>query len=150
MKFKIPTADELKNNKTLNKRFKNLSLYDYLWKKDARSYSVGSAIGGFCSLLPMPFQMFLATPMCVYFRANLPISIALVWVSNPITMPFIMYAQYLLGCLILDTPVNNKDDIFEIISSSYTPFLTGAIVSALSLSLILYTSVYFYFNFKKS
>ena len=33
----------------------------------------------------------------VVFRANLPLSVAGVWISNPITMPPMMYFAYLFG-----------------------------------------------------
>ena len=38
-------------------------------------------------------------------RANLPLSVALVWISNPVTVPPLLLIAYGIGSWILDTPV---------------------------------------------
>ncbi len=59
-------------------------------------------IGLFCCFLPIPFQMVVAGALAVLFRCNLPISIALVWISNPVTMPPMFYFSYRLGAWLLN------------------------------------------------
>lgn len=68
-------------------------------------WSVSSAflVGIFVCFLPVPGQMVLAAFGALWFRSNLPISVALVWISNPITMPPLFYACYRLGMWILGT-----------------------------------------------
>ncbi len=70
-------------------------------------YSVSGAVsvGIFVALIPAPFQMVLAAVMALIIRANLPISVVLVWISNPITMPPIFYFTYLVGAQILQVPL---------------------------------------------
>jgi uncharacterized protein (DUF2062 family) len=53
-------------------------------------------VGLFCAFIPVPFQMLLAAPSAIIFSANLPVSIALVWITNPITMPPIFF--FLIFC----------------------------------------------------
>ncbi|PZR30628.1 MAG: DUF2062 domain-containing protein, partial [Ectopseudomonas oleovorans] len=54
--------------------------------------------------IPMPMQMLAAAAVAIPLRANLPISIGLVWLTNPITMPPIFYCTYILGAWIMQTP----------------------------------------------
>lgn len=49
----------------------------------------------------MPLQMVLASLLAIIFNANLPISFALIFISNPITMPPLFYLEYKIGNLIL-------------------------------------------------
>ncbi|MEC7378488.1 MAG: DUF2062 domain-containing protein [Pseudomonadota bacterium] len=53
----------------------------------------------------MPFQMLAAAGFAIWFNANLPLSVVLVWISNPVTMPPIFYFNYKVGAWALDRPV---------------------------------------------
>src|SRR5690554_8036200 len=53
----------------------------------------------------MPFQMLAAAFCAIWINANLPLSVALVWISNPLTMPPMFYFNYKLGAWLLDRPV---------------------------------------------
>ncbi len=74
---------------------------DYLWRFDATSVPRGLFIGVFMGFMPIPFQMIPATLLSILWRGNLVISIALVWISNPITMPPLLYFCYRFGLMIL-------------------------------------------------
>lgn len=102
-----PKPSELKDYKNLG--WLSQHLHDpSLWNFNRRSISKAFAVGLFCTFIPIPFQMVIAAPAAIIFSANLPISIALVWITNPITMPFIFYAAYKLGAWILGTPVDKN------------------------------------------
>jgi len=75
-----------------------------LWHLNRRSASGATAVGLFCAFLPMPFQMLPAAILAILFRVNLPISIALVWLTNPFTTPPIAYFCYKVGAWVLGTP----------------------------------------------
>ncbi len=66
-------------------------------------YSVSMAvmIGLFAALIPLPAQMLIAAAFAIWWRANLPISVALVWLTNPFTTPPIVFANYKIGTWLL-------------------------------------------------
>ncbi len=76
-----------------------------LWHLNRRSAAGAVAVGLFCAWMPIPFQMLLAAVLAIFFTVNLPLSVALVWISNPITMPPLFYCAYRLGAFILQEPV---------------------------------------------
>ena len=91
-----PDRDTVKSNKMLN--FLGSSLFhEELWKFNRISFCRATAIGIFLGWMPMLFLMIPAAYFAVVFRANLPLSVAGVWISNPITMPPMMYFAYLFG-----------------------------------------------------
>ncbi|MBE8158632.1 MAG: DUF2062 domain-containing protein, partial [Betaproteobacteria bacterium] len=57
----------------------------------------GMAVGMFWAFVPMPFQMAPAFLFCWLSRANLPVAMACVWISNPFTYLPIFSAQYQIG-----------------------------------------------------
>ncbi len=66
-----------------------------------KSISRGILIGLFWGFIPMPFQMLGVLSITLILRFNVPIAIAMVWLSNPFTMPFMYYMEYLTGNFIL-------------------------------------------------
>lgn len=86
------------------RRFGEL-LYDPgLWHLNRRSASGAFAVGLFVMYLPPLGQMFIAAAGAILFRVNLPISVTLVWITNPITIPPMYYFAYLVGTWILGVP----------------------------------------------
>ncbi len=61
----------------------------------------GVWIGLFWSFIPMPMQMLAVIGTTPFFRFNVPIAIAMVWLSNPFTMPPMYYMEYLTGNFLL-------------------------------------------------
>ena len=95
-----PKPDTLKNHKHL-KIFGDLLHDANLWHLNRRSAAGAFAVGLFMCWIPLPSQMIMAAGLAVLFRVNLPISVALVWVSNPVTMPPMFYFAYLIGAFCL-------------------------------------------------
>lgn len=76
-----------------------------LWHLNRYSVATAFSIGLFCAMLPIPCQMIVAAVCAIFFQANLPLSVALVWVTNPVTMPAIFFGMYKLGSWILGDPI---------------------------------------------
>lgn len=68
-----------------------------VWKPTQHTFSGGMAVGMFVTLQLLPIQMPAATILSAIFRVNIPIAIALCWLSNPFTLLPIAWAEYVLG-----------------------------------------------------
>lgn len=95
-----PDPEKIKNMKGFGFIGKWLH-HPNLWHFHRGSVSKAFAIGLFWMAIPIPWQMVTAAISAIIFRANLPLSVALVWISNPFTMPPIFYFNYLVGSWIL-------------------------------------------------
>lgn len=96
----LPNPQKIANSKAV-RVFGSVGQQANLWHLNRRSASRAFAIGLFVAFLPLPMQMMIAAALAIYFRANLPLSAALVWITNPLTMPPIFYSAYLLGAFLL-------------------------------------------------
>lgn len=99
----LPDPSKIKQNKALT-LFGDVLNDGNLWHLNRKSASRAFGIGLFYAFWPIPFQMWLAAITAVPLRANLPVSIATVWITNPFTMPPIFYFAYLVGTWVLGTP----------------------------------------------
>ena len=99
-KDNLPKPEYLKKYRALN-MLGNSIFEKELWSINKHTLSRAVAIGLFWGWMPMFFQMIPAAFCAVYFRANLPLSLAGVWISNQITMPPMMYVGYEFGNYIL-------------------------------------------------
>lgn len=117
----MPDHKKLKEHKHL--RHLGSNLHDpNLWHLNRRSASGAFAIGLFFMWMPIPMQMLFAAFAAVFFRVNLPLSVILVWISNPITMPPLFYGAYLLGASVLG--VEKQEFVFEISLSWFFESIT--------------------------
>lgn len=97
----MPSPETIKAHKSL--QFLGDILHEpNLWHLNRHAVAKAFLVGVFCSFIPMPFQMVLAAMIAIRVNCNLPISVALVWISNPITMPPIFYFNYLVGALVMN------------------------------------------------
>lgn len=101
-----PKPETLKAHPHL-KHFGEILQNPNLWHINRRSAAGAVAVGLFCAWMPMPFQMLLAAAIAMLFTVNLPLSVGLVWISNPFTMPPLFYAAYRLGAYVLNEPVTH-------------------------------------------
>jgi uncharacterized protein (DUF2062 family) len=94
-------------------------------------------IGLFCAFLPIPFQMLIAAVFAIASGCNLPLSVALVWITNPITMAPIYYVTYRLGAWLLSTEVEvdsiemNWDWLMSNLGNIGYPLILGSVVTGL-------------------
>jgi uncharacterized protein (DUF2062 family) len=147
-----PNPNELKNHKHLEWLGKHLQ-HSGLWNFNRKSIAKAFAVGLFCAFIPVPFQMLLAAPSAIIFSANLPVSIALVWITNPITMPPIFYGCYKLGAWILDVSIEKDfvmslDYVWQVFSTIWQPFLLGCLILSVVSSVLGYFAIQFVYRLR--
>ena len=146
-----PNREMVKEYKFLN--FLGNSLFhEDLWRFNRLSFCRATVIGIFWGWMPMFFQMIPAAFCAVYFRANLPLSVAGVWVSNPITMPPMMYIGYEFGNVILGIdPLFDKfeasiDWIIGVFSLIWEPLLVGTMIIGISSAVIGFFGIHLFWK----
>ena len=130
----MPDHEKIRNHKQLNKVFGKLLHDPNLLHLNRRSVSMAFFVGLFMAFVPLPSQMIMAAAIAIIVRCNLPISVGLVWISNPVTMPPLFYFAYKVGAWILSTP--EHDFIFELswnwlgteLAAIWEPFLLGCAI----------------------
>lgn len=123
--------------------------HKYLWHLNRHSVAIAFAVGLFFAFVPVPFQMILAAVGAVALHGNLPISVALVWLTNPLTMPPIFYTAYLLGAKILGTSATDTsfsefswDWLISGLSTIWQPFLLGCFIMGTAAAVLGYTGIH--------
>jgi uncharacterized protein (DUF2062 family) len=152
LKHYSPNPHEIKNHKHLGWLSKHL--HDpSLWNFNRKSISKAFAVGLFFAFIPVPFQMLLAAPGAVIFSANLPLSIALVWITNPLTMPAIYYGCYKLGAWLLNVQIEadfvmSLEYVWQVFDTIWQPFLLGCLVVSVISALAGYFGVQFIYRYR--
>jgi hypothetical protein len=102
----MPTPHKIREHKAL--KFFGVLLHDpNLFHLNRHSVSVAFFVGIFLCFLPIPFQVPLAAMGALWLRCNLPLAVTLVWISNPLTFPFIFIACHQFGAQLLGLPARN-------------------------------------------
>ena len=127
---------------------KNESAYRFfkrpiVWQWNKQTIAKSVLIGIVIAFLPLPFQMIVAALASVYFGAYLPLSVALVWLSNPITFLPITWACLSIGCNILQMDMSIASEIkngqyWLLLKTYWMALMLGSLVSGLTLGLIGY------------
>lgn len=76
-----------------------------VWHLNRRSVAGGVAVGLFISWVPVPMQMLLAAFISAIMRVHVPVSVVMVWFTNPLTFAPLFYAAWRSGSMILGEPV---------------------------------------------
>ena len=148
IKRSMPDHHRIREHRHL--RFFGTLLHDpNLWHFNRRSASGAFAVGLFMAFVPLPFQMLFAAAAAILFRVNLPLSVALVWITNPLTMPPIFYSAYLLGAWVLGTPAREEGLQFEAsidwlmteLGAIWEPFLLGCFIAGTASALLGYFTI---------
>lgn len=108
-----------------------------LWHINRYSASMAFFVGLFVAFIPTPGQSLIAAVFAVLLRCNLPLSVGLVFLTNPVTMPPVYYLAYKIGALIINVPVSDLE--FELsfqwlgtgLGAIWQPFLLGCLICGL-------------------
>jgi uncharacterized protein (DUF2062 family) len=142
----MPDPEAIRKIKNL--QFLGDGLHDpELWRLSRRSVSMAFAVGLFCAWIPVPGQMAISATGAFYFRANLPIAVGLVWITNPITMPALFYFAYLIGLNILNLPAFPFSLETVLSGELLTPFLVGCLTLGVLCSLGGYFGIVFFWQY---
>ena len=111
-----------------------------------KSISKGVLIGIFWAFIPMPMQMLAILAITPFIKFNVPIAITMVWLSNPITMPFMYYMEYQTGNFLLgNESLNNIEMSLDWFSNNWNkiiiPLYVGTIPYAIGVSSIIYFTI---------
>jgi uncharacterized protein (DUF2062 family) len=91
----------------------------YLWSFKGSAIKPALFWGMIVSFSPLVgIQMLIAFFVSLIMRANLPVIVALQWISNPFTMGPIYFADYKIGCTIFNL-IGYKIERNPILSSDY-------------------------------
>jgi len=126
----MPNHEHIKTHKHLQ-IFGTLLHNPFLWHFNRKSVSGAFAVGLFCAFIPVPFQMVIAAALAIIVKVNLPLSVALVWISNPLTMPPLFYAAYKFGALLIGETARDFNFVLSWqwliteLSLIWKPFLLG-------------------------
>lgn len=143
----FPSPDQIKRNQSL--RFlAPLFSKPNLWHINRRAVARAFLVGVFTAFLPLPFQMGIAAFLAFYVNANVPISVGLVWISNPVTIPPLFYATYLLGTWMLNTPGADfsielsMEWVLNELGALWAPLFVGSLTTGLVLAVISYFAMH--------
>ena len=107
----------------------------------------GVGIGLFWAFIPMPMQMLAVIATTPFIRFNVPIAIAMVWLSNPFTMPPMYYMEYLTGNFILGHEgIENIELTLEWFSEHIDDIFIPLYVGTAFYSIVVSTLVYLLLN----
>jgi len=135
--------------KALKKTTKSDKLKDFIRKSkipqeflfpNRKMITRGVVIGLFIAFIPMPMQMAATLLFMPFLRFNVPIAVAMVWITNPFTMPPIYMIEYYTGSFFLGTEIAEveltldwfKENLDDIFIPMYTGALFYSIVSSFS------------------
>jgi uncharacterized protein len=113
------------------------------------SVSAAFFVGLFCGFLPIPGQTVLAAILALWLRCNLPISLILLWISNPVTFPPLMILLYKLGTWLMGSEQSavlfdfswSWSWFVEHSASIYLPIILGGLVAGLLAGLVGYFGI---------
>ena len=128
-----------------------------IWHLNRHSVARAFVIGLFWMAIPIPSQMIAAAISAIIFRANLPISVALVWISNPFTMAPIFYFNYVIGTLILGQKADENIEfsltwnwLINTLGDVWLPLYLGSLVVGISIGLMSYIAIKLFWRLQVS
>ena len=111
-----------------------------------KSVTRGLLIGLFWGFIPMPMQMLAVLAVTPFVKFNVPIAFSMVWLSNPVTMPFMYYMEYKTGNFLLGrSGLENVELTLEWFQNHWDdiviPLYVGTVPYSLCVSFLVYLIV---------
>ncbi len=121
-----------------------------IWHLNRRSVSGGVALGLFLAFIPLPGQMLMAAAGAIVMRVNIALAIAMVWVTNPLTIPPLLWIAYQVGAFLtgasLDPPTGEQGVMSIGYAMSQLPYIwlplgTGLLTLSFASALVGFTVI---------
>ncbi len=111
-----------------------------IWHLGRRSVAGGVGLGFFLAFIPLPIQMLIAAPLSLIFRVNLPVTMAALWLTNPVTMAPIFLFAFKVGAWITSREAQiaaikfeaSFDGMAAVFDEVWLPLLVGCFVCGIS------------------
>ena len=88
-------------NRWFMRPFQALLEHPAYWSLNRRNVTLAVALGVFISFIPLPVHVVTAAVLALILRLNVPVAIASVFVSNPLTMLPQYYLAYQVGSYLM-------------------------------------------------
>jgi uncharacterized protein len=143
----LPSSKTFSSNRSL-RLLQPLLKEPNLFHLNRHSVSMATFVGVFTAFLPLPGQTLIAAMLALLVRSNLPIAIALIWITNPFTIGPIFYLTFELGRWMLDSPPMSFHFVptwewFQVQGEHLlAPLFLGSLITGLSLGLLGYLFIH--------
>ncbi|MCU4358279.1 DUF2062 domain-containing protein [Acinetobacter ursingii] len=143
--------------------FGQRTLNPVLWYVNRKSIAKAVFIGTFFGLLPIPFHSIFIVAAILFFEVNLPVGLALAWLSNPFTLVPILYIGFWIGTQIFHVHMINKEMMLGVLHqicnwvkhlghghidlSLAKILMSGLIIEAFVVALVLYLITEIFWRF---
>ena len=138
----VPGTREIRGRRSLRRIFGQTLFSADLWLLNRGSVAWAVSNGLFMAWVPVPFQMIPAAGAAIVLRCNLPVSVAVVWISNPVTVAPMFFAAYKVGAWILGVaPAGMRFEpslrwLLDELGAVWEPFLLGCSVMGLGSAIL--------------
>lgn len=126
--------------------------HPWLWHFNRHSVAGAFAVGLFCMWIPFPPQTLISALVAIIIRVNLPLSVLLIYITNPFTIPPMFYLAYKFGAWIINAPVHDiefamsLDWLQETAILIWQPLLLGCTIFAIASAFIGYYGVHLFWR----
>lgn len=141
-----PSPEFVRDHKSLS-AIAHLLADPNLFHLNRHSVSRAFAVGMGVAMLPIYGHMLIAAILAIWCRANLTISVILVWISNPLTFPVMLVVEYWIGASLLGIDGSlavrdiNLSEWRTLLSEIWKPLIVGGVALSLASSIVSYTLV---------
>ena len=139
----MPNPDRVRGSPAL-RVFGRLLHQPNLWHLNRRSVSRAMGVGLFWTVFPIPFQMIPGVACAILMRANLGLALVIIWLTNPLTFPPVLYGSYRFGRVLLRQSGNAHSfewtwqSVSEHLEEIWKPLYAGAIAIGIILGVLGY------------
>lgn len=141
LKRYLPSPAHIRRQRALGMFGQRLGAAE-LWHLNRRSVSTAFGVGLFLAFFPVPGQTLIAVLVAMWLRCNLPLSVALVWISNPVTIPPMFFFAYKVGTWVLGVPPQAEQVSLSLewllarLGSVWQPLLVGSLICGVVAGLV--------------